>query len=64
MSDKVDPKVGEICENIFDYRRVTILKLKYDEEWDCMFVKYVKDNHNRDLIKPINLFKSTYKKLE
>lgn len=61
-SDEIIP--GEVWVSIFDNRRVTILKLKYDEEWDCTCVKYVKDNHNRDLIKPVNLFKSTYKKLE
>lgn len=63
MSDKVEPKVGEVWENIFDYSRTKILSVKYSDIWNCTCVKYVKDDHTRELIKPIKLFLGTYTKI-
>jgi hypothetical protein len=63
MSGKVIPQPGEIWESIFDNRRATILKIKYSPDWECNCVKYVKDGNNRELLKPVQLFLSTYQKL-
>lgn len=61
MSGKVVPQPNEVWENIFDLKRVTIIKVKYDIDWDCNCVKYVKEGTPTEMVKPVNLFLSSYK---
>jgi len=64
MSGKVVPQPNEVWESIFDSRRVTVIKIKYNLDWDCNCVKYVKEGNPRELIKPVNLFLGSYRRLE